>query len=419
MRRLVDEQLDELLPILPAIAIEGAKGVGKTATVTQRARDLFSLDRVATRTILSDDPELILSGHPVTFVDEWQRVPATWDVVRSAVDDGAAPGSFLLAGSASPAPTASLHSGAGRIVRLMMRPMSLPERHIETPTVSLHRLLSGEPSPIDGATSLTTADYAAEILTSGFPGIRAATPKARGYLLDSYIERIVDHDIAEAGQTVRRPESLLHWLTAYAAATATTASYSSLLRAATPGEDTKPSQPTALQYRDLLQRIWVLDPVPAWIPGLATLRSLGQAPKHHLVDPALAARLLGATVDSLIKGDGPITAGGKGVFLGALFESLTAQTVRVLAQTLGAKVSHLRTYSNHEVDLIVQRPDLKVVAIEVKLSSSVRPSDVAQLNWLEGQLPNLVIDKIIVNTGPRAYRRQDGVAVVPLALLGQ
>jgi len=171
-------------------------------------------------------------------------------------------------------------------------------------------------------------------------------------------------------------------------------------------------------YRDVLARMWVLDPLPAWSPLLGGLKNLGQAPKHHLVDPALAARLVGATAEALLGGGGPRPRGG-GVFLGALFESLAAQTMRALAQAVGAKVFHLRTHGGqHEIDLVVQRRDLKIVAFEVKLSSVVRPADVAQLAWLRHQVPDLVVDTVLLNTGPEAYRRQDGVAVVPLALLG-
>ncbi|MDR1295013.1 MAG: DUF4143 domain-containing protein [Bifidobacteriaceae bacterium] len=419
VRRLVDTQLDELLPILPAIAVEGAKGVGKTATATARAETVFSLDRDTTRTLVGDDPELVTRGGSPTFIDEWQRVPSTWDAVRRAVDDGAPAGRFLLAGSAYPDPKARPHSGAGRIVRLLMRPMALPERRVETPTVSLASLVTGDDVPVEGATSFTTADYAEEIVSSGFPGIRLADPAARGHLLDSYVDRIVDHDIPEAGGVVRRPTSLLHWLTAYAAATATTASYSSLLGAATPGQDQKPTKPTAIVYRDVLERIWVLDPLPAWIPGLGGLKHRGQAPKHHLVDPALAARMVGATMDSLIRGEGPVAARSGGTFLGALFESLALQSVRVLARPLRARISHLRTQGgDHGVDIIVQRPDMRIVAIEVKLSTIVRPADVKHLNWLAGQLPDTVVNKVLINTGPLAYRHKDGVAVVPLALLG-
>jgi len=416
-RRLIDETLDRWLPELPAIAVDGAKGVGKTATASQRARETFSLDREVTRRSVSDDPEVILASKATTFVDEWQLVPPVWDVVRRAVDDGATPGRFLLAGSASLPPQVRTHSGAGRIVRLLMRPMALPERAMESPTVSMTELLIGNRQVIGGSTQLATTDYVDEILMSGLPGIRRAGSSVRGELLDSYLDQIVEHEIVEAGATVRRPETLRGWLRAYGAATATTASYASILAAATPGEDSKPARQTAMGYRDLLARLWVLDPLPAWVPTFAHLDRLGQSPKHHLVDPALAARLVGVNRASLIRGEGP--AGHDGTFLGAVFESLAVQTLRVLAQACQAKAFHMRMQGGtHEVDIIVERSDLKVLAVEVKVSPIVRPADVAHLNWLDAELPGRVLDKVIINTGDRAYRRPDGVAVVPLALLG-
>jgi predicted AAA+ superfamily ATPase len=392
--------------------------VGKTESAKRVAADVFSVDSPVTRANLEADPEMVLTGRPPTLIDEWQIVPPVWDVVRRAVDAGAAPGRFLLAGSAAVSSQARTHSGAGRIVRLLMRPLSLPERGLEQPTVSLADLLAGARANVGGTTRVKTVDYVREILDSGFPGIRAALPAARGLLLDSYLDRIVDHDVPAAGRAVREPEALRAWLAAYAAATGTTASYSALLDAATPGDSDKPSKPTVAAYRELLGRIWVLDPVPAWQPGPTHLKRLAQGPKHHLVDPALAARLVGATQESLITGDGEPALPRDGTFLGALFESLATQTVRVLAEHLSCRVSHFRDRDGREADLIVQRPDGRVVAIEVKLSGQVRPADVATLNWLDQSLPGRVLDKVLLNTSDRAFRRPDGVAVVPLALLG-
>jgi predicted AAA+ superfamily ATPase len=162
--------------------------------------------------------------------------------------------------------------------------------------------------------------------------------------------------------------------------------------------------------------MWVLDPLEAWLPGGTHLKRLGQSPKHHLVDPALAAVLVGANEKTLLQGEGPAR---DGTFLGSLFESLAVQHVRTLAAANRAETFHMRTQGgDHEVDMIVSRRDGKVVAIETKLSSEVRPADVRQLNWLESEAPELVIDKVLLNTGKYAYRRKDGVAVIPLGMLG-
>lgn len=185
--------------------------------------------------------------------------------------------------------------------------------------------------------------------------------------------------------------------------------------------DTRASRPTIFDYRDALSQLWLLDQVPAFTTGPGRLHELGQASKHQLADPALAAHALNVTADSLISG----TAGSDrsalrdGPLLGALFESLVTLSLRVYAQPLGLEVGHLRTHrGEHEVDLVLHSPEGRVLAVEVKLAESVGDQDVRHLNWLADKLGEDVVDRLIITTGRYAYRRPDGVAVVPLALLG-
>ena len=234
LSRIVDHELDELLVALPAIAVDGAKGVGKTATASRRADRVVKLDDAGQLSLLQADVTWLGSLDGTVLVDEWQRHPPVWDFVRRAADAGAAPGRYLLAGSATPT-DAPVHSGAGRIVRLRMRPMSLAERGLVAPTVALADLLSGEKPRVAGESPMTLEDYVEEVLASGFPGIRTQTGRPRRLLLDGYLERIVDRDFPELGHQVRRPATLRAWLAAYAAATATSASYNALLGAATAG----------------------------------------------------------------------------------------------------------------------------------------------------------------------------------------
>ena len=302
-----------------------------------------------------------------------------------------------------------------------MRPLSFAERDVSAPTVSLGAILRGESIKIGGDSDVDLAGYTEEILRSGFPGIRHLPPAARRVQLDSYLARIVDRELPDSGVTIRRPAALRAWLAAYGAATSTDASYTAILDAATPGDVDKPARQTVDSYREHLTRIYVLDPVPAWIPAFAPLKRLTHTPKHHLVDPALAARLVGVEADGLLRGEGdrirPRTDTGS--WLGALFESLVAQSVRVYAAATEATIAHLRTKNTeHEVDLIVERADRSVVAIEIKLSATVDDKDVRHLRWIGDQLGPRVIDRMVVTTGRYAYRRPDGVAVVPLALLG-
>lgn len=418
LRRIIDRELDELLPEIAAIAIDGPKGVGKTATATERAGALLGFDSASTRAVVQADPTSVLRGARPVLIDEWQRVPEVWDVVRRAVDAGAAPGSFLLTGSASPSADATIHSGAGRILSLRMRPMALCERGLVEPTVSLRDLLSGQQTGIEGKCPLTLLDYADEIAASGFPAIRRLAARARRAQLDAYLTRMLGRDLVEHGTPVRRPESLRAWVTAYASATATTATYNAIARAATPGDGDTPTKVTTLRYRDLLTELWLLDPIPPWLPASRSLGALAQAPKHHLADPALALRLLQVGTAELLHGDGPTLAPHGTPLLGALFESLAALTVRTCAQAAEGTVSHMRTArGEREIDFIVQGHDGHVVAIEAKLGGAITDADVRHLNWLRTHNAR-VTEAVVLTTGPYAYRRHDGVAVIPLGLLG-
>lgn len=242
-------------------------------------------------------------------------------------------------------------------------------------------------------------------------------PRALRAQLAGYLERIVDRDMPDAGRTVRRPATVRAWLRAYAAATSTTTGWEKIRDAATPGSDDKPAKTTTLPYIETLTGLRILDDLDAWLPGHNHLKRLTRGPKHHLADPALAATLIGVDADALLRGDvGSFT--GDGTLLGALFESLATLTVRVHAQAAEATVAHLRSWDQREVDLIVERRDGRVLAIEVKLSASVDDRDVRHLLWLRDKIGDQFIDAVVLTTGPSAYRRRDGVAVVPLGLLG-
>ena len=418
-RRIIDDELDELMRSLPAIMVEGPKAVGKTATATERAETVHDLDDEDQQALAAADPARLLDDPPPVLIDEWQFVPAVWDRVRRVVDKKKTPGQFLLTGSSSPVKRGS-HSGAGRIVSLRMRPLSLAERIDEPPTVSLAKLLGGKPGSIKGSTQMRLQDYTDEILRSGFPGLRHLEDRALRTQLDSYLQRIVDRDFPELGQQVRKPALLRRWMTAYAAVSSTTTTFKKVRDAATGRGEEGPTAPTAQSYRDVLERLFILDDVPAWQHSRNLIAQLALPAKHQLADPALAARLLGANRDALLKGEslGP-SIPRDGTLLGALFESLVTQSVRVYAQGAEATVGHLRTKGGrHEVDLIVERDDGKVVAFEVKLASTPRDSDMKHLKWLKDELGDDLLDAVVITTGPDAYRRTDGIAVVPAALLG-
>lgn len=417
--RIVESEMEELLQGSPAISLEGPRGVGKTETARRRARTRHDLDRSGAREVVAADPERLVQGIEPILIDEWQRWPESWDVVRRAVDDDRRPGRFLLTGSAS-VPLRGGHTGAGRIVTVRMRPMSLAERGLAQPTVGLVELLGGGRPPVSGSTDVRLGDYVEEILASGFPGIRTATGRTLRAELDGYLERIIGREFPEHGLRVRNPAVLRRWLRAFAAATATTTSYDRIRDASSAGEGDKPAKTTTRPYRDLLEQLWILEPLEAWLPIGSHVSRLTVSPKHHLADPALAARLLGVDAGALLdaRPAGPAIV-RDGTLLGALFESLVVQSVRVYAQASEATANHLRTRGGDlEVDIVVVRPDQRVVALEVKLAAAVGDRDVSHLRRLAGRLGPDLLDAAVITTGRDAYRRADGIAVIPAALLG-
>lgn len=420
IKRVVDGELDVLLNGLPAISLEGPRAVGKTETASRRVNTAYRLDNDEALAIARADPARLGKGAPPILIDEWQRLPTSWDVVRRAVDADFAGSRFLLTGSASPneLPT---HSGAGRIVTVRMRPLSLAER-LGSPSglISLSQLLAGGRPNVEGASDLGLADYANEIVRSGLPATRGLSDRVIRELLDGYLRRITEHDIVEQEARTYDPQALRMWLSAYAAASSTATSFTKITQAASVRDGQIPARSTALAYRRALERSWMIEETPAWLPTQNRLRRVASAPVHQMADPAFAARLLGVGAEALLEGG----AGRKllprdGTLLGALFESLVTLSVRVYAQANQARVHHMRTRAGeHEIDLVVERPDGRIVALEVKLGGTVDDDDVRHLHWIAHRIGPDLLDAAVVTTGPEAYRRGDGIAVLPAALLG-
>lgn len=234
-----------------------------------------------------------------------------------------------------------------------------------------------------------------------------------------YVESTLEHDVPELGFVPKRPASLAHWVRAFAAAGSTTASYESI--AAALPDDQRPTRATVNDYRDVLSHLWLLDQVPAFGLSRNRLAGLGRSPKHQLADPALAASLLRVTAGTLLDSSAgrEFASLRDGPLLGTLFESLATLCVRVYAQPLDLDVAHIRTArGEREVDLVAHAPDGRAIAFEIKLAATPGDRDVRHLHWLGERLGEDLVDKVVLTTGRQAYRRPDGVAVVPLALLG-
>jgi len=417
-KRLLDSTIKEYFKELPALSIDGAKAVGKTATASRYAKHIMHLDIEEGLDVIAGGLDVLSLQPKPLLIDEWQRFPRSWDYIRRLVDTDNSPGQYLLTGSAIPR-KAQTHSGAGRIVRLRMRPLSLEERDIETPAIRVKDLLNGSVDQVSARSELSLVHYIREVTASGFPGMRALSENIREAQLDSYLSNLTEHEFPESGTFVRKPDILQGWLRAYAAATASTASYQEILDASTPGESQKPSKATTLTYRDTLDSLWMTDRVPAWLPSTNPFAALSKGPKHFLADPALAARLLRLSADKLISGTArPLLKPKAGAAIGRLFEALIALSLQTYAQVNQARLYHFRSAKgDKEIDFIIER-GLSLVAVEVKSSPEVTASDVRHLNWLAENCPDYDIACIVVTTGQNAYTRPDGIHVIPATLLG-
>ena len=414
-----------LLKEFPAVAIEGVKGVGKTVSTKRIAATVFELDRPKDYDQVLNMPDILVAKPAPVLIDEWQRIPAVWDYVRRAVDDDVKPGSFLLTGSIACTDT-NIHSGAGRIVRRRMYPLSLAERDIEKATVSITELLSSsEPfsHAIYGKTDIGSKDYINEIAASGLPGLRKYSVENRKIALDSFFSNLLSHDFKQQGIRIRQPETLLRWLRAYASAVSTDAGYMEILDASTGGENNKPAAKTTIAYREALENLWLLDELSPWVDGENFFAGLKMSPKHYLADPAFAVYLLGLDEKILAGGSGWPSQAERfdekyGSLLGRLFESLIHLSLNTYANVNNARLFFVKTHKgDREVDFIIQK-DSKIIACEVKFSPSAGMSDGKHLKWLINKLGKDCRDAMIITAGGVAYRRADGIAVVPAALLG-
>lgn len=420
-KRLIDDLLLEYKKSKFAILVEGAKATGKTSTCEELTAESFYLDQPIQREVIENNPQMVFTSGKDILLDEWQRLPEIWEIVRRKIDEGSYQGSIFMTGS-SPSLQPRIHSGSGRILRFKMRPLSIEERELDVVKIKLSDLLTDHIEEVfTYQTEVTLEHYLDEIFNSGFPGIRLEPERFRARSIESYIDNIIHHDLLEQEIKVRKPQSMKAWLTSYAAATATNTSGSTIADAAFSDGDGAVSTSTIQSYKEILQGIGVIEQVPTWLPLGSLFSNLGKTPKHFLVDPALAVSLLNVTKKNILQGRRlPKTVGKLNKsFLGQLFESLVYQSLATYTEICEAHLSHLRLRNGEkEIDFIVQKED-KLIAIEVKSKAKIEGKDVANLNWFEQKVKEEYdVIKVIINSGPYAYKRDDGVIVVPLALFG-
>ncbi len=413
--RIVDEELREALSTAGAVLIEGTRGCGKTETGRAHSRSEALLDTDENALDLAEvAPSALLAGATPRLIDEWQLEPKLWNHVRRAVDERREPGQFILTGSATPPDETLRHSGAARLLRLRMRPMSLAETGASSGQVSLGNLLEGQEFTPQAATVSQTVEGLTSVLAKGgWPNMQTLEPQDAQRLLRSYLDDVARIDIPRLqGEDRRDTTRVRRTLSSLARNVATEVTLAAI--ATDVGGSDAPLRPeTVADYLSLLERIFVIEPQPAWNPHLRSRDSVRKRPKMHFVDPALAVAGIGASPRSLLQDLNT---------LGLLFESLVVRDLRVYAQRSDGSVSHYRDSSNLEVDAIVEARDGRWIAVEVKLGASQVDAAAVSLRRFKGKIDERRTrgpsELVVVTVGDYAYRRADGVLVVPISMLG-
>lgn len=412
LTRVVDSELATRLSSAGAVLIEGPKACGKTVTASKVASSVVCLDVDAgSRALVATAPEILFSQPTPILFDEWQLEPALWDLVRRQVDDRSpARGQFILTGSATPNDDARRHSGAGRISPLRMRPMSLYESGHSTGAVSLTSLFDGDtPAALDPG--VTVPQLVDRIVTGGWPDLVQAEVRDAQQWLRDYLRNLVEVDVQSLGAR-RDPGNVRKLLTALGRGVGTEMSVQSLAKDVG-GADGPADRDTIDAYLDTLTRLMITEDVPAWAPHMRSATPLRKSATRYLTDPSLGVAALGVGPQQLLA---DLNAAGYH------FEALVVRDLRIYAQPLHGSLSHWCDNNGHEVDLIITLDDGRWAALEVKMSpNDIDEAAASLLRFLDkidtSKLGQPAFTGVITTRSP-AYRRPDGVHVMPISGIG-
>ncbi|MGI8537398.1 MAG: ATP-binding protein [Mycobacteriales bacterium] len=411
---MVDAELAELLAAVGAVVLEGPRAVGKTATARRQAASEVLLDiDLNAQQLAAVDPALLLPGAVPRLVDEWQIEPRIWNQVRREVDARGGPGQFILTGSAVPADDETRHTGAGRIARLRVRPMSLFESGHSSGEMSLAALFDGTAPRLARPLVSTLPQIIDRICVGGFPTAVSRTPDIAQRLMRAYLAEVARADIQRVDGVRRDPVRVERVLRSLGRNVATEAKFAGI--ALDVGDEGQPvDRETVTAYLDALERLMIVENVSPWSVDLRSRSRLRQAPKRHFADPSLAVAAVDANPRQLL---------ADLRYTGLLFESLVVRDLRIYMQRLGGRVLHYRDSNQHEVDAILQADDGRWAAVEVKLGLAAVD---AAADSLDAFMRGLDLSKcgdpsftaVITADGTSAYRRPDGLIVLPIGALG-
>lgn len=414
--RLIDNIIDSYLEAFGAVCVEGPKWCGKTWTSSYHCKSEIMLGNpdgnFQNRQLAQMSPSLVLEGETPRLIDEWQEVPQLWDAVRYKVDQSGNKGQFILTGSATPNHKGILHSGAGRIAKLRMRPMSLFESGNSSGDISLKDICEGRIEPkISGEVDLRKLINF--IIRGGWPANQETTLKQAAYLPIQYIRAVLDDDVYRIDNVKRDKHKMELLLRSLARNEATTVTNKKLKNDIKEIDDEDIDVETVSAYLDVFQRLFLTDNQKPFEAKLRSSIRIKQAEKRHLSDPSLAAALLNATPEMLLNDLNT---------LGFLFEALCERDLKIYAESFDAELYHYQDYNNNEMDAVIAMPDGKWCGFEIKLGANQIDMAAENLIKIKNEIKasgGIAPDSLCVICGlsNAAYQRPDGVFVVPITAL--
>ena len=422
-KRIVDDDLQLRLDSVGATLIVGPKWCGKTTTAEQKANSVLKLNDPDMRETYiktaQTKPSNLLKGATPRLIDEWQEAPELWDAVRTSVDDLHQTGLYILTGSTTIKKTNIHHTGTGRISRLKMYPMSLYESEESNGSISLKDLFDNPGYDIDGVTSsLDVNQLIFAACRGGWPSsLSLRTDKAKLFVAKDYFNNICDNDISSIDEITRSPSKTRLLLRSYARNISTLATNSSILNDINANEVMSDS--SFYEYLDALKRLFVIEDINAWCPNIRSRTSMRSSNKREFIDPSIAVAALGLSPDYLqidMK------------TFGFIFECLCVRDLKVYSNAQNGTISYYRDKFGLESDIVLHLDDGRYALIEVKLGSRDIESGAKHLIMLKSLIHNHNEENsggslrepdllIVLTGGPIAYRRNDGVMVIPIGCL--
>ncbi len=420
-RRIADKILQEKLEALGAVLIEGPKACGKTTTAEQHAQSVLYMDHPKYKDqylqMAESSITFLLEGKTPRLIDEWQLAPKLWDAIRFTVDHRDDDGQFILTGSAVPFVNHGeiSHTGTGRFAWMRMRPMSLWESDESNGKVSLQQLFQQPELPIGAENLIDLTELAYLTCRGGWPkATLKKTEKAALAQVEEYIQAIIRSDISRVDGTERNAERALRLLRSYARHQGTSVSIATIVADIETNESERPSDATIESYINAMRKIFVIEDMPAWNPNLRSKTAIRTSDTRYFIDPSIAVAALGLGPQDLLNDLNTF---------GLFFETLCVRDLRVYADALGGTVYHYRDKNGLECDAVLHLRNGHYGLIEIKLGGDRLINEGAEnLLKLSEKIDTTRMKKpsfcmVLTGVGPFAYKRQDGVYVVPLGCL--